>query len=103
MIAEGLTTVQYLIWVTDDCWEDFLRKSNNYKVKSRDIYLLRTIASWMRNNEQRENNKVLPEQFDISYLGCFQRHPRKSHYRHPSKPEEAGVGTIIPHPLDKTM
>ena len=77
MIAEGVTTVQNLIWVTDDCWEDFLTKSNKYKVKSRDIHLLRTISSWMRNNELRESNKILPEHFDMSYLGCFQRHPRK--------------------------
>ena len=31
MIAEGLTTVQFLIWVTDDCWDEFLSKRHENK------------------------------------------------------------------------
>ena len=47
MIAEGLTTVQFLIWVTDDCWDDYLRKTRDSNVKSRYILLLRTISKWL--------------------------------------------------------
>ena len=98
MIAEGLTTVQYLIWVTDDCWDDFLRRQRNYNVKSRDIHLLRKIATWLRSNEQKQYNKVLPKDFTISDLDCFQEQSRKPHYRHSAKPGRGRGRNFLPPP-----
>ena len=97
MIAEGLTTVQFLIWVPDDCWDDFLRKPSHYNVKSRDIHMLRKISYWLKSNEEKEDNKVLPEDFNMSYLDCFQQQSRKPHYRHGSKPARGRGRNYFPH------